>query len=355
MFLIIDGSSLLSTNYFGTLPLSVTMAKTDEEKTKHYNEIMQTSDGKYTNGVFSSLRTILTIIRDQKPEGVLVCLDASRDTFRREIYSEYKAQRTAVQSPLAEQFKTFNSVLSQIGIPTFFSPKYEADDLAGSLAAKIEKFGGSCVVLSGDKDYYQLVSDKTNFWRIVTTPAQPKYEKLYGIKFGEYSKDNNLPANIFEITQSTGLIADKEVVHLTPEQFIDYLAVVGDKVDNIPGVPSVGPSTIIPMLEKYGSLDGIYRTINEAILNHSEKELALEIKSLGIRKNPIQTLIDNKDKADLSKQLATIDCSVPMPGDLESYKLNINQSALEEVIKRYEFKSLQPFIEHSDEEMEREP
>mgnify|MGYP002868804652 CR=1 FL=1 len=351
MYLIIDGSSMLSTNYYGTLPFSVLTAKTDEEKAKHFKEIMQTKDGVYTNGVFSSLRNILNIINDQQPEGIAVCLDASRDTFRRELYSDYKAQRGGTPSPLKEQFNTFNKILNEIGIPTFYSTRFEADDLAGSLARKIESLGGTCAVMSADKDYYQLVTSNTKFWRIIPSPAQPKYKKLYGINFSQYVKDNNLPKGVFEITEDTGIIADKEIIHLTPEQFIDYLSVVGDKVDNIPGVQSVGPKSIVPLLQEYGTLSDIYSAIQEAMDEGTMKQLADDFKEIGVKKSTINALMDHKDEADLSRLLAQINCSCPVPNDLESYKLNINKDGLAEVINRYEFKSLEKFI---DEEMELE-
>lgn len=348
MFLIIDGSSMLSTNYYGTLPFSVVTAKTEEEKIKHYGEILHTSDGIYTNGVFSSLRNILNIIKDQNPEGILVCLDASRDTFRREIYADYKAQRGGTPSPLKEQFTTFNEILNEIGIPTFYSTRFEADDLAGSLAAKIESLGGDCVVMSADKDYYQLVSDKTKFWRIIPTPAQQKYEKLYGIKFEQYTKNNHLPKGVFEITKDTGIVADKEIINLTPSQFIDYLAVVGDKVDNIPGIASVGPNTIVPLLQEYGSLDDIYDAINTAQEENTTKDLIQKFKNLGIKKNPINAFVEHKDDAILSKQLAEINCGIQINGNLTSYKLMLNNDALKDVIQKYEFRSLEKFIEYDE-------
>ena len=353
MYLIIDGSSLLSTNYYGTIPIDVMKAKTDEEKDKAYKKIMQTSDGVYTNGVFSSLRSVLRMIEDQNPEGIAVCFDVSKDTFRRTIYSDYKGQRGETPNPLKEQFGTFNKILTEIGIPTFYSHEYEADDLAGSIAKTIEKLGGKCAVISADKDYYQLVSEKTDFWRIIPSPAKKKYENLYGINFSKYSKDNNLPAGIFKIDLSTGIIADKDIIHITPTQFIDYLAVVGDKVDNIPGVNLVGPNTIVPLLQKYGSLENIYDIIKQAEKDGKLDKLASEIKSIGVKKNPIKSFIEHEDDARMSKLLAKINCSCNVPNNINDYQLDLDYNKLAEVIDRYEFKSLKDFVKEQEFEIER--
>ena len=274
MYIIIDGSSMLSTNYYGTLPREMLFAKTDEEKEKLYDKIMQTSNGVYTNGVFTSLKQILWMIKQQKPEGIVVVLDRSRNTFRRELYQDYKAQRGGTPKPLKEQFVTFAEVLKEIGIPVFSSENYEADDLAGAIAKNLEVSGKECVLMSADKDYYQLVSEKTSLWRIVPSPAKKKYEDAYGIDFEEYAKEHNLPTGIFETKYGDRILAEGAMVDLTPEQFVDYLAVVGDKSDNIPGVDRVGPMTILPLLKRYDSLESIYNEIDNAVLDGSEKELA---------------------------------------------------------------------------------
>lgn len=348
MFLIIDGSSMLSTNYYGTLPTMVLMAKTEEERALYYDKIMQTKDGTYTNGVFSSLKQILRIIENQKPEGIAVVFDATRDTFRREIYKEYKGQRSATPIPLKEQFITMENVLSEIGIPVFYNETYEADDFAGAIVKKLEKAGQECVLLSGDKDYYQLVSDKTKLWRIVTSNAKSKYEKVYNINFDEYQKRLNLPMGVFEITPETGIIAEKEVLNLRPEQMVDYLAVVGDKADNIPGVANVGPASIVPLLTEYESLDNIYMIIKAAVHQKKDKELASLWKDkLGVKKNPINALLAKEDDAKLSKRLAAICTDIDdtlVPPNVEHYRLNINYKALNSVINRYSFNSLRTFI-----------
>ena len=346
MYIIIDGSSMLSTNYYGTLPREMLFAKTDEEKEKLYPKIMQNADGKFTNGVFTSVKQILEMIQQQKPEGIVVVLDRSRNTFRRELYADYKAQRGSTPAPLKEQFTTFAEVLEEMGIPVYSSDRYEADDLAGAIAKKLETAGHNCVLISADKDYYQLVSEHTSLWRIIPSTARAKYEEAYNMSFDTYTAEHNLPASMFETKYGDGILCEGSFCMLNPEQFVDYLAVVGDKSDNIPGVDRVGPMTITPLLLEYGSLRNIYSVIEYAVANKKEKELAKEWKEkLAIKTNPINAFVKNKTNAILSKQLAKIETDIDEVSDNpEAYDLNINKAGLARVITEYGFNSLWPYV-----------
>lgn len=345
-YIIIDGSSMLSTNYYGTLPREMLFMKTEEERESLYHKIMQSPDGKYTNGVFTSLKQILLMIKQQKPEGIVVVLDRSRNTFRRELYPEYKAQRGSTPAPLKEQFETFEKVLGEIGIPVYSSDRYEADDLAGAIAKKLEGAGKQSTIISGDKDLYQLVTPNISLWRIIPSTAKEKYERVYNMNFDAYTATSNLPAGIFEVKYGDGVIAEGEIVDLMPEQFVDYLAVVGDTSDNIPGVNRVGPKTIIPLLKKYGSLHNIYSVIHFAEQNGKVKELAAEWKTkLGIKTNPINAFLKNEENAKLSQKLAKIETEIDeIPGDVDAYRLNASASGLENVIERYAMNSLREYI-----------
>lgn len=342
MFLIIDGSSMLSTNYYGTLPFEVLTAKTDEDKISSYSRIMQTSDGVYTNGVFTSVKQILKMIKYQKPEGIVVVFDKTRDTFRREIYPEYKGNRSDTPRPLKEQFETLEQFLEAVGIPVYFSDEYEADDFAGSIAKKLESYGKECVLMSGDKDYYQLVSPNTKLWRIVTGPQKAKYEKVYNIYFDDYTRHNNFPSGIFETCYGESILSDGIEIDLMPEQFVDFLAVVGDKADNIPGVDRVGPLTILPLLREYGSLEKLYDVIKKANADGTAKALAKEWKeTLGVKSNPINALLAGEDKAKLSKKLALIKTDVDTIADNpQEYALNVDYDMFYSLAERYEMNSL---------------
>ena len=156
--LLIDGSSLLTTQYYGNLPKEILFAKTEEEKKKHYYRIMQTKTGIYTNAVYGFMRILLKIIKEQKPGYLAVAWDKSRNTFRREIYSDYKGNRGETPVPLKDQFILCEELLQKMGIRQFMDDKFEADDFCGTLSKKFEK-EIPVKILTKDNDYLQLVTE----------------------------------------------------------------------------------------------------------------------------------------------------------------------------------------------------
>ena len=196
--LIIDGSSMLSTSYYGNLPKSILFAKTEEEKEKHYGQILHTSDGKYTNAMFTMLRTLLGIYKKVKPEYVAFVFDKTRDTFRRtELGADfYKANRKETAKPLKEQFIQMEEFLQEIGCAVFMSDDYEADDYAASLVEKFEGPDLQTYVLTKDHDYFQVVSEYTRMWRVVNKDKLEQLKETYGL-FGNDVYES-LPANVFE-------------------------------------------------------------------------------------------------------------------------------------------------------------
>ena len=161
MFLIIDGSSMLSSSYYGNLPKQILFAKTEEERAKHYDKIMHAPDGTYTNGIFTMLRTVLKILKNQKPDHIAFVFDKTRNTFRRELYADYKGTRGETPAPLKQQFILAEEMFKEMGFPVFFSDQYEADDFAGSITEKFWQ-QDSIVLMTKDVDYLQLVSDEKN-------------------------------------------------------------------------------------------------------------------------------------------------------------------------------------------------
>ena len=142
--LLIDGSSLLSTQFFGNLPREILFAKTPEEKEKYFDKIMMTSGGVYTNAVYGFLRTIFSILRDQKPQYLAVAWDLTRDTFRRRLYPDYKGNRSETMAPLSMQFDLCQKVLREMNIPEFMSEEYEADDWCGTTTCSLSRTGPIC-------------------------------------------------------------------------------------------------------------------------------------------------------------------------------------------------------------------
>lgn len=282
--LIIDGSSLLSTSFYATATAYL-MAKTDEDKEKALERLMKTSDGRYTNGVFPFMRTLLSLIKKNQPTHLAVVWDVSRQTFRQEIAGgTYKGTRKATPHPLKEQFISTQNLLQGI-IPQFLSGRddeevYEADDFAGSLA---KRFQTEIPVFlhTKDEDYLQLVDSNTRVW-LGSSKADKMFEDL-NLNRQEF----NVPDGFFEFTLSTL----KDIKGLEPYQIVEYKALCGDTSDNIPGVKGVGEKAVIPLLQEYGTIEAIYETI-ENLSAKEEKELKKFFKeSLGIGRSPISYML----------------------------------------------------------------
>ena len=282
--LIIDGSSLLSTSFYATATAYL-MAKTEEHKEKALERLMKTSDGRYTNGVFPFMRTLLSLIKKNQPTHLAVVWDVSRQTFRQEIAGgTYKGTRKATPHPLKEQFISTQNLLQGI-IPQFLSGRddeevYEADDFAGSLA---KRFQTEIPVFlhTKDEDYLQLVDSNTRVW-LGSSKADKMFEDL-NLNRQEF----NVPDGFFEFTLSTL----KDIKGLEPYQIVEYKALCGDTSDNIPGVKGVGEKAVIPLLQEYGTIEAIYETI-ENLSAKEEKELKKFFKeSLGIGRSPISYML----------------------------------------------------------------
>ena len=282
--LIIDGSSLLSTSFYATATAYL-MAKTDEDKEKALERLMKTSDGRYTNGVFPFMRTLLSLIKKNQPTHLAVVWDVSRQTFRQEIAGgTYKGTRKATPHPLKEQFISTQNLLQGI-IPQFLSGRddeevYEADDFAGSLA---KRFQTEIPVFlhTKDEDYLQLVDSNTRVW-LGSSKADKMFEDL-NLNRQEF----NVPDGFFEFTLSTL----KDIKGLEPYQIVEYKALCGDTSDNIPGVKGVGEKAVIPLLQEYGTIEAIYETI-ENLSAKEEKELKKFFnESLGIGRSPISYML----------------------------------------------------------------
>ena len=338
--LLIDGSSLLSTQFFGSLPRQILFAKTIEEKEKYYDKILQTGDGFYTNGVFGFVKYLLKILREQKPSHIAITWDLSRDTFRREIYPDYKGNRGETMAPLSDQFAICQEVVKAFGIAQFMSGTYEADDFCGTLAEKF-KSEIPVFIMTKDNDYLQLVDDKIKLWLMHGTAE--KTDELYK-KYGIDKSKVNAPDRCF--------VYDKELIKkefgVEPENVNSLKGIMGDASDNIKGVPGVGEATARLLIGKYHTVDELYRAIN----NKDKKELD-EIKKawkeeLGINRSPLSYLLKTSDtelvgekSARLSEQLATIKKDIDTTGvELSDLTANIDFEGGTKIIKALEFNSV---------------
>ncbi len=337
--LLIDGSSLLTTQYYGNLPKEILFAKTDEEKEKYYDKIMKTRKGVYTNAVFGFMRTLIKIVKEQSPAYIAVAWDKSRNTFRREMYADYKGNRGATPEPLKAQFELCEQVLERIGIPQFMDDRYEADDFCGTLAAKFES-SLPVRIFTKDNDYLQLVTENTNLWIMHST--QKKTEELY--KKYNMVPDGTVPERAFFLTPE---LVEKEF-GVKPSSVNSLKGLQGDSSDNIKGVPGVGPATAVALIAKYETVEALYDDIRGLDEAGKKEKAAIWKSELGISRSPLNYLLKESDEelvgekaAMLSKKLATIKRDVPVEVSLDDLKLNINTDEAAVAFAELEFKSLE--------------
>ena len=336
-FLIIDGSSLLSTQYYGNLPREVLMGRTQEEREANYKKIMHTGAGVYTNGVYGFLRSLFKIISTMPPKYLAVTWDLTRDTFRRELYPDYKGNRGETPYPLKDQFALCQRVLSEIGIKQFMDTHYEADDFSGSLCKRFEA-DVPIRILTKDHDYLQLVNDKVSVFLLQS--AQKKADEL----LKKYRMDASVcPEKCFLMTPET--VRGEEGVN--PASIAHLKALQGDSSDNIKGVPGIGPQTAVALIAKYETVENLYEAIDDAGSNTDA--LFAEWKLLGLKQNPIGKLtkkeadtLSGRDAAELSLKLATIKTDIPIAESLEDLSLNLSAEGIDKVLHELEFASLTP-------------
>lgn len=333
--LLLDGSSLLFSSFFGNLPKEYKFARTDEEKDKVLHKLRQSPDGQFTNGVYTMLASMLKVINTQKPTHLAVAWDLTKEhTFRTRLYNKYKSNRKPVRNELAAQFLLAQNVLSQLGISQFVFDEYEADDIIGTFA---EKFKNSTriSIWTKDQDSLQLIDENVSVWLITS-----KYSDMYA-ELGINTSSLNIPRGVFEYTPEYM----EHFYGISPRQIIDKKAIEGDASDNIPGISGIGEKTVIPLLRKFKTVEGIYAFVE----NNSEVYIKEVFKSLGISRSPLSKLMEQSDKelvgkkaAELCKQLATIKCDIKElePINLDSLKLQINEENLNKIFSELGFESL---------------
>lgn len=251
-------------------------------------------DGEPTNAVYGFANIMIKMMNDLKPKYVVVCWDKSSKTFRKELYADYKATRKTMDNELRVQIPFVKELVGALNLPFVELDNYEADDIIGTFVEQSKDY--ETIVVTGDKDELQLIDENT---------------KIYMLRKG------------FSETQIYGLEEMMETYGLTPKEFIDLKALQGDSSDNIPGVPGVGPKTAVDLIQKYGSLDGVYENLGD--LKGKLKE----------------RLEENKELAYLSYKLSTIVRDAPVTLDLKHATLNqVDRQALHELFMRLNFKSL---------------
>jgi DNA polymerase-1 len=252
------------------------------------------SKGENTSAVFGFTNSILKILRDENPDYMAVVFDTKAPTFRHEIFKEYKSTRAKMPPEMSEQLPRIRQVAEGMNLPILEVEGYEADDLMGTLANRAKKEGLEVILVTGDKDFLQLVDEDVK----VLNPR----------KGGEEA----------ELLDRKGV---EEKFGVPPEKVTELLALMGDTSDNVPGVSGVGEKTALELINKYGSLEGA--------LKNAEK-----VKRKNVRKG----LQEQADLARLSKRLVTIDTNVPFELDLSGLKrTDFNLPRIKELFKELEF------------------
>jgi DNA polymerase-1 len=336
--LIIDGSSLLSTQFFGNLPKEIMFAKTTEEKARYFSKIMHTSSGVYTNAVYGFIRVLLKIIKDQKPTYLAIAWDVSRDTFRREIYPDYKGNRGETLEPLSMQFALCQEVLEKMGVKQFMDSRYEADDFSGSLCQKFEQ-EVPVRILTKDNDYLQLITEQTNLWLLHSTAK--KTEELYE-KYGLNQKQMNAPDRTFLFNPDLMV----QEFGVEPDSIPSLKGIQGDSSDNIKGVPGVGEASAVALIKEYKTVEQLYDAIRD-LDEEGKKKISEYWKTIGIKRTPINALLKTSDTelvgeqaAMLSKRLATIKKDIELSVNLEDLRIHIQVDKAQQVCDELEFKTI---------------
>lgn len=335
--LLIDGNSLVNKNYHGSKPV-----RGDEPDEEYFKKIMHSSKGVYTNAVVVTLKMIFNLISNITPDYIGVAFDKSRNTFRKELYSGYKGNRPKTEAPLKEQINTTKKILSDIGIATFDSDTFEADDLIASLVNQYSGDVDETILVTTDHDYYQLVDNDKNIVIYQPKNSIDQTEKWY--RKWNFSQEETEKYPLKMVPVSEEVVEDE--MGVAPYLIPDIKGIQGDSSDNYPGVKGVAKAAA-PLLNFYGSMEGIYQAL------HKDEEAFKAIcKCLQISRNPIKALLAGEESAYLCKKLATmvtpeinaeiLDC---LPDSLSELETFVDEKKIYEAIGEYEMDSLKSYVD----------
>ena len=278
--MVIDGNSIVNRSFYGVRPLT-------------------TKDGLYTNAVYGFVTTLQRLMDEEAPEAVCVTFDRKEPTFRHLEYEGYKAQRKGMPEELAQQMPVLKDVLDAMNIPRYELAGYEADDLIGTISRKCESAGWDCVIVTGDRDSLQLVTEHTKV-------------KLISTRMGQTTTKDMTPESF------------REVYGFDPIHIIDLKALMGDASDNIPGVKGIGEKTAMTLIQKYQTVDALYAAMPEA-----------DAKPAVLKK-----LETGEADARMSHHLATIITNAPLAFDPKENLCRPAKPELYHLFLRLEFNKL---------------
>lgn len=278
--MVIDGNSIVNRSFYGVRPLT-------------------TKDGLYTNAIYGFVTTLQRLMDEESPDAVCVTFDRKEPTFRHLEYEGYKAQRKGMPEELAQQMPVLKDVLDAMNIPRYELAGYEADDLIGTISRKCESAGWDCVIVTGDRDSLQLVTEHTKV-------------KLISTRMGQTTTKDMTPESFWE------------VYGFDPIHIIDLKALMGDASDNIPGVKGIGEKTAMTLIQKYQTVDAIYAAMPE-----------VDAKPAVLKK-----LETGEADARMSHHLATIITNAPLAFDPKENLCRPAKPELHRLFLRLEFNKL---------------
>lgn len=278
--MVVDGNSILNRAYYGIRPLS-------------------TREGLYTHAVYGFITTLQRLLDEEEPEALCVTFDRREPTFRHQADADYKAQRKPMPPELAMQLPVMKQVLSAMSVPCYELAGYEADDLIGTISRKCQAAGWDCVIVTGDKDSLQLITDRTKV-------------KLVSTRMGQTTTKDMTPETF------------REQYGFDPIHMIDLKALMGDASDNIPGVPGVGEKTAMALVQQYGDIDALYRRLPD----------------IDAKPNVIRKLTEGEESARHSYWLATIVTDAPLAFDPAENLRRPFRPELYDLFLRLEFQKL---------------
>jgi DNA polymerase-1 len=255
---------------------------------------LSTSQGLPTNATFGFTNMVLKLLAEQNPEYMAMAFDAKGPTFRHEMYDAYKANRPPMPEDLVVQIPYIKQVVAGMNIPSLELPGYEADDIIGTLVRAVEGKGFRVVMVTGDKDFKQLISRSVSMW-------DPMRERT--IDYASLKEDSGLE----------------------PSQWVDVMALAGDTSDNIPGVPGIGEKTAIQLIKAFGTMERLFQGLDKVTQTKLREKLTRF-----------------HDQAILSRRLVAINTEVPLSVEASSFKVPAPDSQkLAELFKILEFRKLQ--------------
>ena len=258
--LVLDGNSIVNRAFYGI-------------------KLLTTKDGRYTNAIYGFMNILLNLLKEVQPDEVAIAFDLKAPTFRHKMYDGYKATRKGMPEELAQQMPVLKELLAELGFVMVSREGYEADDILGTLSAAAAARGDECYLATGDRDSLQLVNDHVTVLLAAT-----------------------------RMGRSETVVMDKAAVEekygVSPKQLIEVKSLMGDTSDNIPGVAGVGEKTALALIQKFGSLAGVYENIDDSAIKP------------GVRAK----LTTHKEEAELSRKLAEIDCAIPVETAPGTYK-----------------------------------